>query len=188
MKALYCGTKNKSIVYIFTILFQVILLFTFLIIFYFDYVNQVEKNAFIAQINSAVDDLTAELRDKLPEYNYSPLIKSINSEIETIKKTANHTQIDKNNKYLENLSFEIILSTIAGFSVFIAIITMNNYCLPLLSTFKEGMLSLGFVALTEFIFLQIVAKQYISADPNKIRYNISSALYNDANKFLNSDQ
>ena len=70
-----------------------ILLFTFLIVFYFQYVNKVEKNAFISQINSAVDDLTEDLRQKIP---YSPdMIKIINTEIKDIKKNTNHTQIDK---------------------------------------------------------------------------------------------
>jgi hypothetical protein len=191
MKTVYCGTKNKYLIYIFTILFQVILLFTFLVIFYFNYVNQVEKNAFISQIHLAVDDLTGNLTDiikYLPTDAKQAIIVRINTEIQNIKKNSNHAQIDKNNNHLENLSFELILSIMAGFCVFITILTMGNYCLPLLSTAKEGLLSLAFVALTEFIFLQIVAKNYISADPNLIRYNISKALNKDAKKFINSSQ
>ena len=191
MKTVYCGTKNKYFIYIFTILFQVILLFTFLVIFYFNYVNQVEKNAFISQIHLAVDDLTGNLKDIIKYLSTDAkqaIIVDINTEIQNIKKNANHAQIDKNNNHLENLSFELILSILAGFCVFIVVVTMGNYCLPLLSTAKEGLLSLAFVALTEFIFLQIVAKNYISADPNLIRYNISKALNKDAKKFINSSQ
>ena len=186
MKAFCYKKKNKVITYTFTILFQVILLFAFLIIFYFNYVNKVERDSFIKQIQSAVDVLTGNLETKLPKGDYTSIIAIINNEIKNIKASSNHTQIDTKNKQLENTSFEIMLSIIAGFSVFVSIVTFGHYCLPLLSTATEGILSLCFVALTEFIFLQIVAKQYISADPNKISFTIFNTLFNDSTKFINS--
>ena len=58
--------NNNWVKYIFSILFQVILIFTFLTIFFFVYVVKVEKEQFKGQINLIVDDiLTKDIQDDL---------------------------------------------------------------------------------------------------------------------------
>ena len=53
---------------------------------------------------------------------------------------------------------------------------MFNYCLPVTYTLYESIFTIGFVALTEYAFLQLVTKKYIATDPNEIKYNIAKAV------------
>ena len=48
--------------------------------------------------------------------------------------------------------------------------------MPIVQQIKEALIVVFFVALTELLFLQIVAKNYISADPNKVKAVIASAI------------
>jgi hypothetical protein len=41
---------------------------------------------------------------------------------------------------------------------------------------KEAIIVVFFVALTELVFLEIVAKNYISANPNKIKAEVAQAI------------
>ena len=57
-----CKT-NKISLYIFSIFSQITVIFTFLIIFYFNYVKFVERTTFLSQI----DDVLDELLHKIPK-------------------------------------------------------------------------------------------------------------------------
>jgi len=175
-----CIRYNAYVTYAFTVFTQVTLVFAFLIIFYFNYVNFVEKDAFIDQIGNVMDDLSVNIRKYLPK---SPtVVKSIDKMITNLKTKTNHKDIDTKNENLTIFSMHLVFALTAGFIVFVIIVTLFGHCLPLKSVFKESMLALIFIALTEFIFLQIVVKQYIAADPNRVKYSIWSTIYNYASK------
>ena len=50
------------------------------------------------------------------------------------------------------------------------------------SVISESVLTLGFIALTEYLFLQIVVANYKSADPNYVKRVIAQSIQTYADK------
>jgi len=66
-----------------------------------------------------------------------------------------------------------VVGVLVVVSVFMLVI---GYCLPVQHQTLEALWVVLFVALTEFTFLQVVAKNYKSADPNKVKRVLGSAI------------
>ena len=64
----------------------------------------------------------------------------------------------------------IFVIVIIGF-----IFKWNYYYINFL--FKSGLYSLLFVAITETLFMFLIAQNYLSADPNKIKLNILETFF-----------
>ena len=175
----FCIKQNKYLVYIITVLLQVVLFFIFIVIFYFTYVKNVIKESFIDQINYVTDDLTKQITPFvifIPQKIKTDLIDKIDILIKDIEKDKNNKNIDSENQNLENISMDVSIALIAGLLIFLIIISLANYCIYSSSLLTETILSLAFIALTEFSFLQLIAKNYKAADPNHVRYSIFSTL------------
>ena len=176
----FCHRQNKKIAYSFTVSLQVLLIFLFLVAFYFGYILYIEKESFENQINFVIEDLTKDLKYYIPNIkNKGQILSKLDEEISKLqKKTKSNIAIDKKNQWYKTISINIAISLGVGLIVFFLILTMFDYCLPVTYTLYESIFTIGFVALTEYAFLQLVTKNYIATDPNEIKYNIAKAVYN----------
>jgi hypothetical protein len=191
-------TDNKWNKYIFSILFQVILIFTFLTIFFFVYVVKVEKEQFIGQINLIVDDLlTKDVQDDLINIipldkrngdfykNLPILLSGIIDLVEEKSIRDGEDSVDyvvKENKKTKNKAFKYLIISLVSLIILTIVMIVIGYCIPVTYQIKEGLWVVLFVALTEFSFLTIIASKYISADTNKIKRIFASSVKKAINK------
>ena len=181
-------TNNKYINFSFGIIFQVTLIAIFLSVFFFLYVSNVEKEEFKSQINFIVDHILSEndiksiIPSKITPEQKAQLSIFVSGAFESAKtktklesKDAINSIINNNNN-IKNATYTKILYTLIIVIVFCVIVLLLGFCLPIVQQLKEALIVVFFVALTELLFLQIVAKNYISADPNKVKAVIASSI------------
>ena len=186
----YNCVKQKWVLDTLGILYQVIFMFTFLTIFFFVYVVKVENNSFKKQMVSVVDAiLTKDNLNKLlkPLENIHKIkqedkIALIDGIIDlAIQKTKDNNKdlsktVEQSNKNLKSKAFLVLIITIAILIVITIVLIFLGYCVPVLYEIKEALWITLFIGFTELIFLLIVAQNYDSADPNKVKRLIGSAI------------
>ena len=149
------------------IILQVILAVTFVTIFYYTYVNFVEKQSLIDQTRNTISQLKNELEleslvpianiNKLPKVSYTPSQEDIESDKEIQK--SNSELLRRSSRMLS-----VILSL--GF-IFVIILTME-FKLNFGRILTLSLLGTLVIAFTEFIFLSVFARNYIILDSNMV--------------------
>jgi len=181
-----CKKINKILAYGFGIFSQITIIFTFLVIFYFNYVELVEKKTFLHQIDQVLDELVKPIRSKFIKLHpyKSDIDAGINYLIKDIKSdnSQSNKATDKTNRHLAHMSMNMVYGCIGVFLLYTLIVTLTKNCLPLKSIFRESVIALLFIALTEYLFLQIVVANYKSADPNYVKRTIAQAIQAFAEK------
>ena len=169
-----------------SIFVQTMFVFGFLVIFYFLYVINVEKKDFGEQMDIIVDDLSKNIGDNLPNIiskdtskypDYDIIISGIIDTIEekiTKDSTDQINQVIQNNNKIRNSLLKLILLI---FSVILIIFIVFRKTLPYYSITKEAVIVVIFIGITEFIFLSFISSKYISADPNKVKYALATAVH-----------
>lgn len=166
---------------------QVGFIFSFLTIFFFVYVQKVEKREFKEQVEFIIDNIFDDVKADLPKVIKNSvddqkeliiingIIDVIEDKIRLESKT-NNDKINKENKKIEKKAFTYLIYTLIFILALIIIFTLMKYCLPIVLQVKEAMVIVIFVAITEFLFLQIIARNYISASPNNIKKEIGKTI------------
>ena len=179
---------NKYVKNVFDIIFQVTLIAIFLTVFFFTYVSGVEKEEFEKQLNLIVDNVLTEddIKQLIPQNLSSDqkeqLAIIISGAIESAKtKTAlsqknSIKKVITNNNTVKSATYKKIYYVLIIIIILCLIALVMGYCLPIFTQVKEAVIIVFFVAVTEFVFLQVIAKNYISADPNKVKVAISDAI------------
>ena len=141
----------------------------------------VESTTFLSQIDDVLDELLHKIPKPKPSNSirqgFDVLIKKIKSDNSNANKS-----IDEENQKLSNISMNMVFGLIGVFLLYTVIVTLTGNCLPLKSVFIESIIGLVFIALTEYLFLQIIVANYKSADPNYVRWNIANTIKNYADK------
>lgn len=161
-----------------SIAIQVSFIFGFLTVFFFAYVQDVEKNEFKNQLEIVVDSIYNDMIpqkqsiDKKTSVVVSGLIDYIE---ENIKQNSQKVESDINNqnKSTKYKAFKLLVAVIILIVAISSIILLLGFCVQIGTHVKEAMLVVIFVGITEFAFLMIIAKNYISADPNRVKRNIA---------------
>ena len=162
-----------------TVTIQVVFVFSFLVLFYFMYVVNIEKKDFQEQIDLIVDDLMIDIKSQLDSIIESDMNKIPKDDfnlilfgtIDTIEEKINMTSkeavksINDNNNKLKNNVFNVLI-VIMVVSVLLMILLS---CYPVFTILKESIITIFFIAMVELIFLTYISGKYISADPNKIK-------------------
>ena len=180
---------NNNLIYNgLTVFIQVIFVFSFLVLFYFLYVIDVEKKDFQEQIDLLVDSLMTDLKSQ------SNNIISVNSKemskedlelliygiIDTFEEkitmnTKNMIQnVNNNNSSIKNNMFKILI----GIMVVCVILLIFFQCYPVYTILKESIITVFFIGLVELVFLTFISGKYISADPNKIKNLLGTSIQN----------
>jgi len=180
--------NNPYVKNTFDIIFQVTLIAIFLTVFFFTYVSNVEKEEFQKQLDLIVDDLLSDqdIRNIIPQ-NLSQtqkdnlaIVISGSLEAAKTKSTINEqnaiNDVINNNSKVKLATYKKIFYVLIIIIILCIIVLLLGYCLPLIYQIKEATIVVFFVALTELMFLEIIAKNYISANPNKIKAEVAQAI------------
>jgi hypothetical protein len=180
--------NNAMIIDGFSLAFQIVFVFAFLTIFFFVYVVKVEKDEFEEQMNYVVDNILTENIEKelLGPINQSntqsEMVAMVSGLIDMVEfqesmgSNAEIKNINDNNSSIMTTAFKN-LSIVVGVLILMSLgMLVIGYCLPVHHQTMEALWIVLFVALTEFTFLQVVAKNYKSADPNKVKRVLGSAI------------
>lgn len=172
------------------IVIQVVMIFTFLTLFFFVYVVKVEKDEFSNQLNIIVDTIMTKQAGDPPSYisNITGVISKENLEtvvLGTLEQSRrNQDIIDKavdklvsdQNEAVKNSSTKALLYVWGFLLLVILLLYIFGVCISLVQTIKETIVVVMFVALTEFIFLQAITSRYISASPNEVKRKIATSI------------
>jgi len=181
-----CKNPNIFVKEGFSMMFQIVFTFAFLTIFFFAYVVTVEKGEFEDQINYVVDQLLVS--DKYTIFkdlkgvskdHIAGVIAGAIDEIEFRYKKGSKKGVDEvneSNNKTRGKAFKILSIVVVVMIVMVILLLSLGYCLNIQHNVSESLWVILFVGITELAFLQIVAKNYISADPNNVKRVIGSAI------------
>jgi hypothetical protein len=145
----------------------------FIGIFFFTYAKDIEKDIVVNNVRYLIDTLTPNLK-LLPQPVYNILKNNVNN-----IKLAN---MDKEDAEVTNANNELlkksakVLGIVLVLSLAFSYYMCNKYNLDFNDLLYHNLILVGCVALVEFMFLNLIAKNYISADPNIIARNLTSQL------------
>lgn len=180
--------KESWLKNIISVVIQVTFIFTFLTVFFFLYVQGVEKSEFQNQLYIIVDDLMKNSKDELRkilnnstlnnEQKYVLIAGAIDMMEEKVTQDAkdNIKSVNEQNYKTKLKALQYMVIAILGVILLVNIFIFFNICMPLEYQIKEAMIVIIFVGLTEFAFLQLIASKYIAADPNDIKRTIGTAI------------
>lgn len=164
---------------------QVLFITIFLTLFFFFYVVNVEKSEFKKQMNMVVNKLMAnpELSGIIPKHApLDELFIAINGALDLAQEKITYSvqsaikEVIERNKKTRNRSIHTLLILSAFVIIIILSLMVIGFCMPISDHITNGLIAVFFVAITEFIFLTIVAKQYWSTDPNRIQRELGRAI------------
>jgi F0F1-type ATP synthase assembly protein I len=186
-----CTMQNPWVNMGLTVGVQSLFMFIFLTVFFFAYVTKVEKQQFKKQLDFVVDEVVGTIVDDAKKFvppgfqkEKKELEHVVNNYIDNLqkeesKKTSQSLkEINENNSKVKKKGVQSIIIISSIIIAITLIFFIIGYCLPLQRRAGEGFIILIFVALTEFTFLEVVAKNYSSVDPNKIRRDMANAIIN----------
>ena len=179
-----CG--NNTVYYGLSIFIQVVFVFSFLVLFYFLYVIDVERKDFEDQINLLVDNLFSDVKDQVNEIikvnpekiskdDFELLVYGI---IDTLEEKINIDskdtikQINASNDTLKNSVYKILI----GIMVLCVVLIIFFQCYPVSTILKESVITVFFIAMVELVFLTFISGKYISADPNKVKMLLGTSI------------
>ena len=168
---------------------QVTFIFAFLTVFFFVYVQEVEQKEFQSQLGIVVDSIMDDIEDNLPnivgkDSTLTPentlilasgVIDLIKDKISLESKNSVDS-ITNQNFEVKQKAFNSLVNVIIFIIVICFLVLLAGFCIHLADQMKEAMLIVIFVGLTELTFLQVIAKNYISADPNRIKRTLAGAI------------
>ena len=171
---------------------QVFFVVTFLSLFFFLYVVKVEKEIFDDQINVVVDSLFNELQLSanliVPKLVQAELKQEALAYMQTVTLESSHSYDDirQQNDDVINTTKNVIIvfATILGACV--VAIYLLRFCVSMTHHLLENMLALGAIALTEYLFLNLVTRNYIAANPNHVKFYVAQRVQSYAQKKINA--
>jgi hypothetical protein len=175
--------SNKWILNGAEIALQLVLIFTFLTVFYFTYVTSVEAKEFDTQIGVVVDNIydsaESEITDAIDKGKTTldkyGLISIIDGGLDATEQkvrdlsTKSDSDIRKTNKKIIKKSYMFLLITVGSILGILAILAFLGFYIVSKSILGRTLVAVFFVALTEFVFLQLIASRFIAADPYEVR-------------------
>lgn len=156
---------------------HVVLISVFIGIFFFTYASKVEKEIVETRSIAIVQDLMKDYNALAPS---SFTGKTISQNINTPDMSKDDAEVEYNNKLL---IMKVIKVLSIGFTI--GILVVISICIyfkiPLKPLIITNLVSLFFVALTEFSFLTFFAKNYITIDSNYVKKVAIKTLINYGN-------
>lgn len=159
------------------ILLHVILISAFLVVFFFTYAARVESEIVESQSKAIVKDIADEVKILLPD----AYINKLGSSIDSIQSPDMRDEDQKVKEANDKLKADVIrVITIVIFIGLTVVWLISHFYGNKQFTFTgivtHNIIILAFVALTEFVFLNYFARNYISIDSNYVKYVILKTL------------
>lgn len=164
----------KWSIFFVNILIHVGIMALFLTIFFFTIAQYFEKKIIEDQIDFVIDDFVGNSLKPVPEKTKKEIRKEINKAFDKQDFSKADESIKKQNKKIMKKAW-IFVGTLLSI-IFVIVLTFGFifkweiYYLKFL--FNSALISLIFVAITETLFMFLIAQNYLSADPNKIKLKI----------------
>lgn len=158
-----------------SILFQVILFFIFITIFFFTYSAFTEKNTVIDQVNFLIDETIAPILKTRPEIKSK--IESIDTSSDSLKKSDQESK-DNNDKVISKTIKVLVITSIIVFSAIFILFTLSKNGNGFFKRFNlkeivfESLIILVFVGITEYAFLTYFGSRFVAVDVNKIKISL----------------
>lgn len=168
----------KWSIFIGNIFIHVGLMALFLTIFFFTIAQYFEKKIIEDQIDFVIDDFVGNSLNPLSNEKKNDLKKKIDNAFDNEDFTNADESVKKQNQKISNRAW-IFVGVLLGIIIFLVTILgfiykWESYYLKFL--FNSSLISLIFVAITETLFMFLIAQNYLSADPNKIKLKIIDTL------------
>lgn len=164
----------KWSIFFVNILIHVGVMALFLTIFFFTIAQYFEKKIIEDQINFVIDDFVGNSLKPVPDTTKKEIKNEINSAFDKQDLSKADESVRKENKKISKKAW-IFVGTLLSI-IFVIVLTFgfiykwDRYYLKFL--FNSALISLIFVAITETLFMFLIAQNYLSADPNKIKMKI----------------
>ena len=163
------------------IFMQIFFVITFLSLFFFLYVVNVEKEIFESQMNFIVDNIYGQLSFAsnivMPLEMKSELNSKILTYLDQVQLPSDsYEDIQTSNKYIIDTTINIVVNFTVLFSACLLGLFCLHLCINLTEHTVQNLIVLGSIALTEFLFLNLVTRNYISADPNHVKLYFAQQL------------
>ena len=162
-----------------------VLIYCFITIFYFTYVINTAKNSFTIQINTLVDNIYYDFKNMIAqslEDKDEATIFGIKEAVDIVLKeyepdfTSLDTEFTDNLNSIKN-SFIYSCYGIIIYVLFVAALLyyFKNY--NIFSMIADSLLSVFFILMFEFIFINIITTNYVSIDSAKIKRDLYKKIY-----------
>jgi hypothetical protein len=164
----------KWSIFIINILIHVGIMALFLTIFFFTVMQYFEKKIVEDQISFVIDDFVGNSLKPVKEETKNEIKKELNESFNNVDFSKVDQDVKKKNQKIENKAW-VFVGILLGIVVTIVLILgfiyrWERYYLKFL--FNSALVSLIFVAITETLFMFLIAQNYLSADPNEIKLKI----------------
>lgn len=174
------------------IVLQVCLIASFLVIFFFSYVSDIENKIVQKQIEYLVDSFTDEQKYIITDPSVRQIIKNSIDNIQSPDLSQEDAEVEASNQQLENLAVQtVLIFLIIGIIIFLfyllSSMLQGNVKGPI-KILTTSIIILIAVGATEVTFLDGISRNYISADPNYFRMKILQQLKNFADSNLSPHQ
>lgn len=168
----------KWSIFIGNIFIHVGIMALFLTIFFFTIAQYFERKIIEDQIDFVIDDFVGNSLNPLSHEKKKDLKKKIDNAFDNEDFTNADESVKKQNQKISNRAW-IFVGVLLGIIIFLVTILgfiykWESYYLKFL--FNSSLISLIFVAITETLFMFLIAQNYLSADPNKIKLKIVDTL------------
>jgi hypothetical protein len=142
----------------------------FICVFFFTYAKHVEKRIIVTQTADLAKTMTSTLT-MFPKVRAElrPLVNSLNIQETKDENVAANNRIIVNNTIMIIGFWSIWTLMIVGIIAYIYKVDMRRIILV-------NIIILAVVGLTEFFFLECIASNYISFDPNYVKYTLLDTL------------
>jgi predicted PurR-regulated permease PerM len=161
---------------------QVFFVVTFLSLFFFLYVVTVEKEIFNDQINMVVDALYGNMENSadlvIPQLVQTELKQEILDYLNTVVfSQQDYDDIRKQNEEVINTTKTVVYTFAVTLGACLFVIYFLRFCVDMTHHMIENLLALGAVALTEYLFLNLVSRNYIAANPNHVKLYFAERVF-----------
>ena len=165
---------------IINIIMHVVLISSFIAVFFFTYGSQIEQEIVQSQAENIVKVFTEDISLIIPN-STKPIIKAgLQERLKSPDFSKEDKEVEDHNKeLLINATKIIVMFAVVGITVILVLASIYN--VELTDIVTRNIIILAFVGLTEYLFATYIIKNYITADPNFVKLSLVKALKYYAN-------
>lgn len=157
------------------IVLGVVLIATFISVFFFTYVSKVEADIVKSQMTNIVDDLTDGSRLVLSPSQINTVGDLVQNDLTVPDMSAEDAKVAMNNNALKKKAMKVF-GIIIGVGLLVLMYLWYTHKLNMGEIIKYSLIILVVVAVTEYTFVTQITKNYQIVDPNFVRYLIANNL------------
>jgi hypothetical protein len=159
---------------------HVLILFTFLSVFFFMYISKVAGDAFKSEIDEIIE---SNLIDTLRKNDQSGQMKQTllnnSASLKILEDMYNQPSplVEEHNYFMKVVTYGTIIAMVLMTSVVIAVQYFScGTCIPITGIILENAIIFGFIGVVEYMFFKNVASQFVPAPPSLMVKTAISAI------------